>query len=141
MVATHNNYPSLYTFANNALTVLKMDPLVGHIKDVTVNINEKINEKHLIDKLINYIELSKKEIDAIINYMFNIGFSNISCNFNYTNPIHIGIIVLLLSYSINDPIMAFSPLQQFPKEFKKVDIITKKLENDIIMILNKSLKP
>ena len=34
--------------------------------------------------------------------------------------------------------MAFAPLQKFPNEYKKSDEITKKLENSMIDILNKS---
>jgi hypothetical protein len=141
MVAKEGNYPMLDTFTRDALRVLKMDPLLGSIKDIICTVKPIIKEQDVIDKLILKIELSENDIYTIRNSMFNIGFSALSkYAFDYKNPIHIGILSTLLSYSINDPIMAFAPLQRFPKEYKMVDRINEKLELNIICNLNKSLQ-
>ena len=133
------NYPILNTFAQKALEVLKKDPNIGYIKDVKVIIEKDISPESIIDKLISHIKLTKEEIYAIKNYLFNTGFGSIqSYEFEYDNQIHIGILCTLISYYVNDPIMAFAPLQKFPNEYKKSDEITKKLENSMIDILNKS---
>ena len=142
MKCKDENYPILNTFAQKALQVLKKDPNIGYIKDVKVIIEKNISPESIIDKLISHIKLTKEEIYAIKNYFFNTGFgSDLQLyEFEYDNPIHIGILCTLISYYINDPIMAFTPLQKFPIETKKSDEIIQKLEISMIDILNKSKK-
>jgi len=126
--------------AKKAFTVLKMDPNLD-IKDVNVIIKKDINPESIIDKLISYKTLTDGEIDEIGNYLYNTGFSDlIMYTFEYDNPIHIGILCTLISYFINDPIMAFAPLQRFPNEYKRSDEIVKKLEANIINTLNGTKK-
>ena len=134
-----DHYPILTTFARDAFNVLRIDPFLRSIKDVKVIMKPIIKEQDIINKLMLHIELSKHEIYTIQNCMFNMGFLVLSkYEFNYKNLIHIGIISTLLLYSINDPIMAFAPLQQFQKEYKIVNSINQKLEVSIIHHLNKS---
>ena len=132
-------HPILHEFAFDALRVLKNDPNVGHIQNVTINIKPILNTQDIIDKLISNIELTEGEIYTVGNSIYNIGFSVLhTYQFDYKNPVHIGIIITLLSYYKDDPIMAFTPLQKFPKEKKHFDAITEKLEENIIHNLNKS---
>ena len=129
-----NGYQML--IAKKAFAVLKMDPNL-EIKDVKVIIKKDINPESIIDKLISYKTLTDGEIDEIGNYLYNTGFSDlIMYTFEYDNPVHIGILCTLISYFINDPIMAFAPLQRFPNEYKRSDEIVKKLEANIINTLN-----
>ena len=135
-----DDYPILNTFASDALRVLQNDIGINDIgiKDVTVNMKPILNVQNIIDKLILNIELNKDEIYTVGNCIYNIGFPVLSTySFQYTNPFHIGIITTLLSYFINDPIDPFTPLQRFPVEYKKWDIINEKLELKIIDNLNK----
>jgi len=130
-------YPDLNTFVSDALRVLKNDPIIK-IKDITINLKPILNAEDIIDKLISNIGLNKDEIYTIRNCIYNIGFPVLSTYlFQYNNPFHIGILTTLLSYFINDPIDPFTPLQRFPKEYKKLDIINGKLELKIIDNLNK----
>ena len=130
-----DDYPVLNTFASDALRVLQNDI---EIKDVTVTMKPILNAEDIINKLISNIKLNKDEIYTVGNCIYNIGFPVLSTYlFQYNNPFHIGILTTLLSYFINDPIDPFTPLQRFPKEYKKLDIINKKLELNIIDNLNK----
>jgi hypothetical protein len=130
---------NLNKFAEKVLSVLKMDPHLD-IKNVNVVIKKDINPEYIIDKLISY-NLTDREIDEIGNYLYNTGFSDlIMYDFEYDNPVHVGILCTLISYYINDPIMAFAPLQKFPNEYKKSDEIVKKLEANIINTLRKTKK-
>lgn len=132
-----DDYPALNTFASDALRVLQNDPIIGII-DVTVNMKPILNTQDIINKLISNIELNKDDIYSIENCIYNIGFPVLATYlFQYNNPFHIGIITTLLSYSIHDPIYPFTPLQRFPVEYKKLDMINEKLELNIIYNLNK----
>jgi hypothetical protein len=55
--------------------------------------------------------------------------------FDYTNPIHKGIVLTLLSYLNNDLVSPFYPLQQYPNEMNKVEETTKNWENELLRIL------
>ena len=133
-------YPILDIFARDAFRVLTLDPFLGHIKDVTVVMKPIIREQEIINKLMLHIELSEHEIYTIQNCMFNMGFLELSkYSFDYKHPIHIGILSTLLSYSMNDPIMAFAPLHRFKNEHAIVDSINQTLELSIIDNLNTSL--
>ena len=55
--------------------------------------------------------------------------------FDFSNPIHKGIVLTLLSYCDNTPISAFYPLQNYPNEMNEVDKITAKWENEMLRIL------
>ena len=56
--------------------------------------------------------------------------------FDYTNHIHKGIVLTLLSYCNNTTISPFYPLQNYPTEMEKVNIITEKWEQEMLTILN-----
>ena len=137
MKCKDENYSTL--IAEKALQVLKMDPNLD-IKDVKITIKKDINPESIIDKLISYESLTDREIESIQNYLYNTGFGpDIQMyTYEYDNPIHIGILCTLISYYVNDPLMAFAPLHKFPNEYKKSNEIIKKLEANIINTLDKS---
>ena len=138
---TDKYVPILTTFSKKSLEVLKRDSIIGSIVDDVIVVAEKdISVDYLIDKLICQGNFTDNETDAIQNILFNLNFSNdfIIYDFQYKNPIHIGILCTLLNQFKNDPVMAFSPLHKFPREYKEHNEIVKRLEHGLIHILNKS---
>jgi hypothetical protein len=82
--------------------------------------------KYLIQKLLSKSQLSISDQEETINYIWNLGLENAnSYNYDFTNPVHRGIIVGLLSVYDNNPNEPFYPLQ-YRKESKAVDEIVAK---------------
>lgn len=105
----------------------------------------------IINKLINNKSLTNGDKDRIENILYNFGFE-ISMNnepdiqkyfrekFQYSNPVHKGILLGLLLNEKNNLLEPFIPLQKFPEQDKKVIEITKNWENDLINLLKKTEK-
>jgi hypothetical protein len=112
-------------FAKKAEKILKADPIVGKIVS-TVTAKKTVSKppKFLISQLLTNKPITEADQDEIINYIWNLGLENAqSYNYDFTNPVHKGILVGLLSVYDNNPIEPFFPLQ-YRKEHKKVDEIT-----------------
>jgi hypothetical protein len=110
------------------------------INKIYVNIDIMIPTQYIIDKLITKKKLSNEEIDKIRNVLWNEGFSYklLGYEFQYNNPIHIGILLHLLIKTKYNILSPFFPLQNYPKQREKVDEITIQLENALIDILDKT---
>ena len=97
---------------------------------------ESIPIKSIINKLLNNEILNIKEKFEVNNYIWNLGMEKLNeYLFDFSNPIHKGIVLTLLSYCDNTPISAFYPLQNYPNEMNEVDKITAKWENEMLRIL------
>ena len=108
---------------------------ISEIK-LIVQIDYTIPIKSLINKLLNNDELTCKDTFEVSNYIWNIGMDKLNeYPFDYTNPIHKGIVLTLLSYLNNDLVSPFYPLQQYPNEMNKVEETTKNWENELLRIL------
>jgi len=103
----------------------------------------------IINKLINNKSLTNNDKDKIENILYNFGFEAgfesepdiqkyFREKFQYSNPIHKGILLGLLLNEKNNLLEPFIPLQRFPEEDKKVLEITKKWQNDLINLLKKT---
>ena len=97
---------------------------------------ESIPIKSIINKLLNNELLNIKEKFEVNNNIWNLGMEKLNeYPFDFSNPIHKGIVLTLLSYCDNTPISAFYPLQTYPNEMEKSDKITAKWENEMLRIL------
>ena len=90
--------------------------------DVDINTNEYISVEHIIEKLINSpTKLSSNEKWEATNYLYNLNFSSdfhdtiMNTEFQYDNPIHVGILLTLLSEYNHDIIEPFCPIQHSGK--------------------------
>ena len=123
-----------------AYCVLQNDELFGSmVREVRVEVSKNIPIKSLISNILsgNVDEYDKSEIN---NYIWNLGFEKIGdYNFDYSNQIHVGILLTLLTYCDNNPLSPFFPLQRFPEDVK-VNELTIKWETELLKILNKHLE-
>ena len=142
---TVEKFKLLSTNAFSALTNEKYKGVLDAIKihkinRVYVNIQDIIPTQHIINKLITKKKLLDEEIRALIDVLYNMGFSDtlLEYDFQYSNPIHKGILLDLLVKSKYDVLSPFYPLQKYPKQQDEVDKITFKLENALLDILDKT---
>jgi hypothetical protein len=113
------------------------------IVNVIVEVEHISGMKSVLDKLIKSINLKKDDKNLILNIIYNIGFTfegidNFELNFQYKNPIHIGILINILLNTMNDTLEPFYPLQKYPNQDAQIRIITKKLEDSLIDTLKKT---
>lgn len=142
---TLGQFNSLSTKAYKALTNEKykgvLDGINIHkINRVYVAIEDIIPTQHLIKKMMTKKKLSEEEINALINVLYNMDFSNtlLKYDFQYTNPIHKGILLGLLLHGKYDILSPFYPIQRYPKQQEEVGKITIKLENALLDVLEKT---
>ena len=120
-----------------------------HLNDEVYSDFMDIPVDSIINKLINNKSLTNNDKDKIENILYNLGFDSgfesepdiqkyFREKFQYSNPIHKGILLGLLLNEKNNLLEPFIPLQKFPKEDKKVLEITKKWQNDLINLLKKT---
>jgi hypothetical protein len=108
-----------------------------NIESIVVVVEEEsIPIKSIINKLLNNEILNCKEQFEVNNHIWNLGMEKLNeYSFDFSNPIHKGIVLILLSYCDNTPISAFYPLQNYPNEMNESDKITAKWENEMLRIL------
>jgi hypothetical protein len=128
--------------AKDSERILKQNPIVGSsIESVVAVKTPTIPPSYLIKKILSSAELTEREKNSLMNYIYNLGFPGdqlLYYNYEYDNPIHKGILLTLLSYYKNNPLSPFFPLQQFDKEHKEIDDIMEKLQSNILDILDAS---
>jgi hypothetical protein len=142
---TVEKFNILATKAFKALTNKKYKDILKRfsilkINKIFVNLENIIPPQYIINKLITKKILSNEEIDVIRNVLYNMGFSDklSEYEFQYNNPIHIGILLDFLLKHKYDILSPFYPLQNYPKQADEVDKITIELENALIDILDKT---
>jgi hypothetical protein len=139
------------TFADKAKIALNKkeyhDMLNGiEIDKVDVEIEKIIPTQAIINKLINNIQLQQDELNKVQNILFNFGFSMelqlyFLEKFQYTNPIHKGILLSLLTNEVNNTLSPFTPLQNYPEEKTQVYKIIEAWEKELIDILERTTQP
>ena len=131
----------LSILAFDALTNEKYKSLLNGIKinKTYVDIDNIIPTQYIINKLITKSIITDDEKDAIINVLYNIGFSDnlLDYEFQYDNSIHIGILIELLLKDKYDILSPFYPIQDYPKQQKEVEEIINNLEKNLIKFLDK----
>jgi len=145
------NIEKFKTFAEKAKIAFDKeeykDILQGvNINKVDVNIDRDIPIQMIINHLIENKELEQEEIYQIQNILFNFGFSidfkyDFIDIFQYSNPIHKGILLGLLLNDKNNLLSPFVPLQNYPNQDKQVNEIIEAWEKDILDILEKTKLP
>ena len=113
------------------------------VEKVNVEMVKNPSIQSILQKLTNRQHVDDDDKSAIENAMFNLGFSDDGINefhdiFQYNNPVHRGIAIDVLLRSVHDTLSPFYSLQNYPKEEKLVDIITRKWEKDLLVILAKT---
>jgi hypothetical protein len=90
--------------------------------------------------LISKKKIVSEELDVIRSVFYNMGFTErlSAYEFQFDNPIHIGILLDVLVKEKYDLLSPFYPLQNYPKQSGEVDRITTELENAMIDILDKT---
>jgi hypothetical protein len=136
---------ALSTKAFEALTNVKYKGILDELKITQINrvfvdIENIIPTQHIINKLIGKKKIASEEIDVIRNVLYNMGFTErlSGYEFQYNNPIHIGVLLDVLVKEKYDLLSPFYPLQNYPKQAGEVDRITIALENAMIDILDKT---
>lgn len=111
------------------------------IKEVNVNIQKWVSIDTLINKLYENTKLDDYDYAKINNIFYNMCFSDnyyqILMNFDENNQIHRGILIGILLTEKNDRLKPFYPLIEYPNQLKEIEIISKKIENDILNIFRK----
>jgi hypothetical protein len=144
------NIEKFKTFAEKAKIALNKkeyhDILNGiEIDKVDVEIEKIIPTQAIINKLINNIQLQQDELNKVQNILFNFGFSMelqlyFLEKFQYTNPIHKGILLSLLTNEVNNTLSPFTPLQNYPEEKTQVYKIIEAWEKELINILERTIQ-
>jgi hypothetical protein len=136
---------ALSTKAFEALTKGKYKAILDELKikkidKVFVDIETIIPTQHIINKLISKKKIVSEELDVIRSVFYNMGFTErlSAYEFQFDNPIHIGILLDVLVKEKYDLLSPFYPLQDYPKQSGEIDRITTKLENAMIDILDKT---
>jgi hypothetical protein len=131
--------------AFEALTNVKYKGILDELKikkidKVFVDIETIIPTQHIINKLISKKKIVSEELDVIRSVFYNAGFTErlSAYEFQFDNPIHIGILLDVLVKEKYDLLSPFYPLQNYPKQSGEVDRITTELENAMIDILDKT---
>ena len=104
---------------------------------LVIKVDYTIPIKSIINKLLNNNTLNETEKFEVNNSIWNLGMEKLNeYPFDYTNHIHKGIVLTLLSYCNNTTLSPFYPLQNYPTEMEKVNKITEKWEQEMLTILN-----
>jgi hypothetical protein len=113
---------------------------IKKINGVYVKIENITPKQTIINMLITKKKLSDEEKNEVRYVLYNMGFtSNLSYyDFQYNNPIHIGILLDILVREKYDVLLPFCPLQKNPIKHAEVDRITMGLEEATIDILNRT---
>ena len=123
-------------FENMASRANKLFNSTNNESIVVVVEEESIPIKSIINKLLNNEILNIKEKFEVNNHIWNLGMEKLNeYPFDFSNSIHKGIVLTLLSYCDNTPISAFYPLQTYPNEMIETDKISAKWENEMLRIL------
>lgn len=147
---TTNNIPEFENIKRDALNVLSAPKYIELFKSINIVIDDIkivvepiIPTLSIIQKLINNEPFNALEKDEIQNNIWNI-FSDdtdaddIVSNIQFNNPIHVGILIQLLSSFQFDMLSPFYPLYNYPTENDMVTDITKQLAKKIISNLQKT---
>ena len=107
------------------------------IKDIIIKEDEIIPVNDLIPRIMKG-HLTDEEGWALKNVLYNLGFESLmDYNFQYTNPIHKGILLSLIIYSENNVLTPFYPLQ-LTDHLDEINLIRSKWEDNLIKMLDTS---
>jgi hypothetical protein len=126
-------------FAKEAKNTFAKFPYLN-VVDVFIEVTKYPSLNSIIDKLIRFDTIDADDKTMIGNTFYNACFPNLdSIHFEEDNPIHRGILVGILLKEKHCLLEPFFPLKPDSVEYKEVSNISKRLEDDIIDVLNKSI--
>jgi hypothetical protein len=112
-----------------------------HISDVIIDIQKYPSLDSIIDKLVYNHPLDNSDKNKISNIFYNASFYYLnSHHFEEDNPKHQGILLGILLNEKNSLLTPFIPIKPDSLEYTKICEISKKMENDIILLLNQTCK-
>ena len=143
-----NKMPEFEKLKTDALKVLSAPKYIELFKSINIDIDEikivvepNVPTVSLIQKLINNEQLSVLEKDEMQNDIWNIftdDADEIFSNIQFNNPVHVGMMIHLLSGFLFDMVSPFYPLYQYPEKTNIVSEITKQLSRKIVTNLQKT---
>ena len=111
-----------------------------NVDDVFIQVTKYPSLNSIIDKLIRFDTLDADDKTMIGNTFYNACFQNLDLiHFEENNQIHRGILIGILLKEKNCLLEPFFPLKPDSVEYTEVSNISKRLEDDIIDVLNKSI--
>lgn len=140
MCKDYSPYQTQYEdFAKEAKNTFAKFPYLN-VVDVFIEVTKYPSLNSIIDKLIRFDTIDADDKTMIGNTFYNACFPNLdSIHFEEDNPIHRGILVGILLKEKHCLLEPFFPLKPDSVEYKEVSNISKRLEDDIIDVLNKSI--
>lgn len=117
------------------------NPYKDRVQHVSVSKTYNCPTDYYIGRLVNwrgpFSENDKCEID---NFLYNIGFDRLKNyvydKFDYTNPVHRGMLAAILTYSKYPTIEPFFPLQTHPKQRPLVEKQIESWETLLLDVFN-----
>lgn len=137
-------YMETLTQSENA-TLLNKVCRIQHIEKIQIDYQKTITIQSIIDGLIAGREPSETEKNEILNIIYNTVLSEnfqlyFIHNFEYDNPIHIGILLQILMWENKNPLSVFYPLYRYPQQSEMVDAVASELEQSMIRTLQLTKK-
>ena len=135
-----SKFDRFVALAGAAERVLKADArlLVASVtaeKDVTVPV------KYILQKLIRAEALNKDEEHGLRNEIWNMGWEDEDAmseyKYEFNNPVHRGILIMLMTYAKEDPMAPFYPLQRHA-EHHEVTARMRRWSRELRRVLNES---
>jgi hypothetical protein len=127
--------PYFEAMAAAAQAAIRADPVLSPlVESVYVDIHIHIPPTMILNKLVRAEPLTEGDLHEFHNFSDNLGFTEeglVNYPFDFTNPLHRGIGIYIVSMYLHDPTSAFYPLQQYPGKDTEVYEITKALEMEI----------
>jgi hypothetical protein len=146
--ANNNKLPEFEAIAKAAEIVFKKEEyqhlLTQKVKSVIVTSTEIVTTKSIINKIINKKKLSDADKGEIQNILYNFSFTMdfqffFDDNFQYNNPVHMGILLSLLLNEQNDTLSPFYPLQ-FRPENRMVNLIIESWQENLMDVILRTKK-
>lgn len=127
------------------MTLLNKVCNIQNIEKIQIDYQMIITIQSIIDGLIAGKEPSEIEKEEIHNILYNTVLSEnfqlyFIYNFEYDNPIHIGILLQILMWENKNPLSVFYPLYRYPQQSEMVDAVASELEQSMIQTLQLTKK-
>ena len=137
-------FPFMENLAREAERVLRGNSLIGSIVERVVAVYRvRIPPSFLFEKIQANHRLTQDELAALQNIFWNMEFrALVDYAFEFDNPVHQGILLTLLSYSMHNLLEPLYPLHQWTDQYPEIRIRTEQWEHDIVQLLdNAKSKP
>jgi hypothetical protein len=125
--------PAFEAIARSANVAIRADPVLSSlVASVFVRVSTNIPPVALMEKFVSGKAFTKEEMETFDNILFNLGFTEeglLGYPFDFSNSIHRGVGMALLSLSLHNPLSPFYPLQVYPG--KDTEVYQETLEMEL----------